>query len=182
MLRMMTKRAASTRGFTRAVSLMQPRIRAAGEKRGFAVTRLVTHWAEVVGPDLAAATLPVKVGYGKGGIGATLTVLAEGARATMVEMQAPMIREKVNACYGYAAIARVRVTQTAPTGFGSGFAEGATPFAPPPRKPVPPEPGPEQRARAAEATRSVQDNALRAALTDLAANVLTKAQINRSRS
>ena len=38
----------TTYGFSRAAALMQTRIRSASEKRGFAVTRLLTHWAEVV--------------------------------------------------------------------------------------------------------------------------------------
>ena len=39
----------TTRGFAQAASLLVPRIRAVGEARGFAVTRLLTHWAEIVG-------------------------------------------------------------------------------------------------------------------------------------
>lgn len=170
----MSKRPPTARRFTRAVTLMQPRIRAAGEKRGFAVTRLLTHWAEIVGPDLARGAQPVKVGYGRGGLGATLTVLTDGATAPLIEMQAPLIRDKVNACYGYTAIARVRVTQTAATG----FAEPRTAFAAAPRRPATPDAA--TRARAADTTAGVRDDGLRAALTDLAANVLTKAQTNRS--
>ena len=64
-----------TRGFKRASSLMQGQIRHAGEQRGFAVSRLLTHWAEIVGEDTARIARPVKVGYGKRGFGATLTVL-----------------------------------------------------------------------------------------------------------
>ena len=68
------------KGFARAGGLVQPQIRKASESRGFAVSRLVTHWAEVVGDDIAALCRPVKVGYGRqGGLGATLTVLARGA-------------------------------------------------------------------------------------------------------
>ena len=36
------------RGFEPASGLLKDRIRAAGESRGFAVSRLLTHWAEVV--------------------------------------------------------------------------------------------------------------------------------------
>ncbi len=51
------------RGFEPASGLLKDRIRSAGESRGFAITRLLTHWADVVGADLARSTRPVKVGY-----------------------------------------------------------------------------------------------------------------------
>ena len=127
------------KGFARAGGLVQPQIRKASESRGFAVSRLVTHWAEVVGDDIAALCRPVKVGYGRqGGLGATLTVLARGAAAPLVQAQLPRIRDRVNACYGYNAVARIAVTQTAAVGFG----EAQTPFSAPSAKsarPAPPE-------------------------------------------
>src|SRR6056297_1894133 len=110
----------TTRGFSRAATLMQTKIRKASEDRGFAVTRLLTHWPEVVGQATAAIATPVNVSYGKGGMGATLTLLTTGAQAPMLEMQKEKLREKVNAVYGYNAISRVRITQTAPTGFADG--------------------------------------------------------------
>ncbi|WP_413720645.1 DUF721 domain-containing protein [Silicimonas sp. MF1-12-2] len=110
------------KGFERASSLVAGRVRSAGEARGFAVTRLLTHWPDIVGPDIAAAARPVEVSYGRG-FGATLTLLTTGAQAPMLEMQKETIREKVNACYGYAAIQRVRLTQTAATGFAEGKAQ-----------------------------------------------------------
>ena len=74
------------RGFERASGLLSTRIREVGEKRGFAVSRLLTHWAEIVGADVAAVARPVNVSYGRS-IGATLTVLTTGAQAPMLEMQ-----------------------------------------------------------------------------------------------
>jgi hypothetical protein len=156
------------RGFEPAFALVAPQVRTAGEARGFAIARLVTHWAEVVGQDLARVTRPVKVGYGREGLGATLTLLVQGAAAPMVEMQKDAIRAKVNAVYGYNAIARVLLTQTAATG----FAEGQAVFAPAP--PAPPAADPALTARAAEVTQGVGDAGLRAALEHLAQNILTR--------
>lgn len=68
------------RGFEAAASLVANRVRSVGESRGFAVARLLTHWQEVVGPELAAHTRPVKISHGKG-FGATLVLLVPGARA-----------------------------------------------------------------------------------------------------
>ena len=158
------------RGFEATGSLLRDRIRTAGETRGFAVSRLLTHWAEVVGPDTAAICRPVKIGYGKGGLGATLTLLTTGAQAPLLQMQLPAIRERVNACYGYNAISRVTITQTAP----SGFSEGQAAFAPAPRK-APQAPPPEVRRKASEAAGGITDGDLRAALEALAKNVLSRA-------
>ncbi|WP_238991722.1 DUF721 domain-containing protein [Gemmobacter caeruleus] len=157
------------RGFEAASGLLKDRIRNAGESRGFAVTRLLTHWPDVVGADLARTTRPVKVGYAKGAFGATLTLLVKPTDAPMVQMQLPRIRERVNACYGYAAIGRVVLTQTAPMG----FAEGQAQFAPAPKAEKPPPP-PEIVARARDTADGVQDEGLRKALETLAQNILTR--------
>lgn len=158
------------RGFEAASGLLKERIRRAGESRGFAVSRLLTHWAEIVGEETAAMARPVKVGYGREGLGATLTLLTTGAAAPVLQMQLPRIREKVNACYGYNAIARVTITQTAPTG----FAEGQVRFAPAPKTAAPPDPA--IRRRAETLSGEVHDGQLRAALEALGEKVLSRSR------
>ncbi len=157
------------RGFEAASGLLTARIRVAGEQRGFAMTRLLTHWAEIAGEDLAKSTRPVKVSYAKGGMGATLTLLVRSAEAPMVQMQLPVLRDRVNACYGYNAISRISLTQTAP----SGFAEGQAEFMPAPvaekRKA-----DPVHVAAARETAADVRDEGLRAALESLAENILNR--------
>lgn len=162
------------RGFEPAAQLVGARIRSAGEKRGFAVSRLLTHWAEVAGTDLAAITRPVKVGYARDGFGATLSLLVAPAHAPMVQMQLPQLRERVNACYGYAAIARITLTQTAPTG----FAEGQAAFAPAPKAAPRPDPAAEARISTAarQSAEGVQDDALRTAIALLARNILSRSK------
>ncbi|MDT8857437.1 DUF721 domain-containing protein [Paracoccaceae bacterium Fryx2] len=155
-------------GFEPASGLLKDRIRTAGEKRGFAVMRLLTQWAEIVGEDLARSTRPVRIGYAREGFGATLTLLTRSAEAPMVQMQLPAVKDRVNACYGYNAISRVILTQTAPTG----FAEGQAGFAPAPTQTPPPDPA--IKARAAEVAGGVQDDGLRSALETLAQNFLTR--------
>lgn len=164
----MAPRRSTTRGFARTASVLNEQIRRAGESRGFAVSRVLTHWAEIVGDDIAAIARPVKVGYGRGGFGATLTVLTTGPQAPMLEMQKDRLRDKVNAVYGYNAISRVRITQTAPLGFAEGQAE----FAPAPRA-AEPRPDPEVVAEASRVADGAQDTELRAALERLARNVLS---------
>ena len=58
---------------------------------------------------MAAISRPVEIGYGRGGLGATLTLLTTGANAPLLEMRKEELRERVNAIYGYNAIARIRV-------------------------------------------------------------------------
>lgn len=157
------------RGFERASGLLQDQIRSVGATRGFAVSRLLTHWPEIVGQEVAACALPVKIGYGKGGLGATLTVLCTGAMAPMLQADLPRIREKVNACYGYAAISRIRITQSAPTG----FAEGKVAFSPaPPDKVAPPDPAVVRAAH--KSARGIGDQELRTAIEALGRNVLSR--------
>ncbi|WP_371685714.1 MULTISPECIES: DUF721 domain-containing protein [Tabrizicola] len=156
------------RGFEPAFGLVKDAIRAASESRGFAVARLLTHWAEVAGPEMAAKTRPVKISYGKGGMGATLTLLVKATEAPMVQMALPVLKERVNAVYGYNAISHIHLTQTAATGFAEGQAE----FAPAPR--ASPKPDPAVRTRAQETTAGVADPGLRSALEQLAQNILTR--------
>ena len=152
---------------------MKDAVRAAGESRGFAVARLLTHWPEVAGPEMAAKTRPVKIGYGKGGMGATLTLLVRAAEAPMVQMALPVLKERVNAVYGYNAIHHIHLTQTAATGFAEGQAE----FTPAPK--AAPAPDPAISARARESADGVGDPGQRSALEQLAQNILTRPRMKK---
>ena len=103
--------------------MLAKQVQKAAEGRGFAVTRLLTHWPEIAGEQLARQTRPVRISYGRGGIGATLILLTSGPAAPMVEMQLSQLRERINACYGYNAIQKISLTQTAASGFAEGQAQ-----------------------------------------------------------
>lgn len=163
------------RGFEPAAGLVKDPIRAVGEARGFAVARLLTGWPEIAGESVARVTRPVKVGYGRDGLGATLTLLVASAHAPMVQMDLPRLKDRVNAAYGYAAIARITLTQTA----ASGFAEGQAQFshaakAAPAEVAISPE--------AAEVASTVQDPGLRSALEALAQNILNRRKTTEGRT
>lgn len=166
----MAARRATTKGFKRTASLLSDRIRTASESKGFAQSKLLTHWAEIAGADVATIARPVEVSYGRGGMGATLTLLTTGAQAPMLEMQKEQLRAKVNAVYGYNAISRVRITQTAATG----FAEGQVEFTQKPKTTGPKPVDAATKARAADTAQDVADEGLRAALERLGANVMTQ--------
>jgi hypothetical protein len=154
-----------TRGFERAAALVETSVRRAGEERGFATARLLTHWPEIVGDELARICRPIKVSWSQGGFGGTLVVQADGAHAPLVQMQAERIRDRVNACHGHAAIARLRIQQ-APLAEAPGFAEDQAPFAgPAPRAAATPSPDIARRLA------GIADADLRAQLTLMATHV-----------
>ncbi|WP_041527412.1 DUF721 domain-containing protein [Paracoccus aminophilus] len=161
------------RGFEAAASLVAQPVRAVGESRGFAVVRLLTNWAEVVGPETAARTRPVRIAHGRG-FGATLTLLVSGAHAPLIEMELPRIRDKVNACYGFNAVSKIVLTQTAPTGFSEGQAQ----FVPAPRKRAETPPTVEQLDAAASVAQGFSDPGLAAAMRQLALNTLSRRDTN----
>ena len=157
-----------TRGFEPAARLVAQQLRAPFEKRGFAQLRLVTHWAEIVGPDLAEMCQPVQISKGQG-MGGRLVLLTTGPHAPVLEMRKEDIRARVNAAYGYAAIAQIRLTQTA----SGALAEFG---APKPHPKSPPPPSPATQARAHQAAGGITDETLKAALERLACKVLQKSQ------
>ncbi|MEM8774764.1 MAG: DciA family protein [Pseudomonadota bacterium] len=168
----MTDRKSTTKGFKQGGVLLAPKIRKLSESRGFAVSRVLTHWSEIVGAQLASCTRPIKVSYGRQGLGATLTVLTTGAQAPEVEMQKEALRERVNTAYGFNAISRINITQTAPTGFADGqvsFTHRQSQF------PVS-EPSEKVRVKAAQVAEKVEDHSLREAIERLGQNVLNKSQ------
>lgn len=99
-------------GFRHAGTAAAPWLREVSARRGFAEPRILTDWDDILGPALAPVCRPVKVTYSGRGFGATLIVLAAGARAPEVQMLAPRIIERVNGHYGYRAVSRIKVTQT----------------------------------------------------------------------
>ena len=157
-------------GFKRTSELLKRRINKASEGRGFAESRLLTHWSSFVGVGLAEKTYPVKISFASGGLGATLTILTTGPYALELEMLKHQIKDKVNAAYGYNAVARIKITQTAETGFEFAKVSGNTE---------------EQDSnknltvvrnnlKASELVEGVENKELREALAELEEKVLTK--------
>ena len=105
--------------------------RKAFEKFGFSAANLITDWAAIVGRDLAAVTAPERLKWprqvergeddaapaAKGRPGATLVLRVDGAQALTVQYGARQIIERINAYFGYAAVAELRIIQ-APVGAG----------------------------------------------------------------
>jgi hypothetical protein len=135
-------------------------------RRGFAKADLVAVWPEIAGPMHAAFTAPEKILWPRHAPGddppaGTLVIRADGPRAIFLQHELPQIVERVNAFYGYRAVAQARIVQ-GPVG------GGATP------PPAPPRLDAATGERLAGAVAGVEDEGLRAALERLGRGVFTQ--------
>ncbi|MFG1400959.1 DUF721 domain-containing protein [Xanthobacter sediminis] len=82
-------------------------------KAGFSVVEVVTHWDEIVGPDLAPRSLPVKLQWARGSETepATLVVRVEGAYAIEMQYAAPVVIERINVYFGWRCVGRIALRQ-----------------------------------------------------------------------
>ena len=163
------RRDATTRGLLAASACAKDALRAAAGRRGIAEARLITHWPEIAGEKIAMASRPVRVKAPRGmALGGVLVLAVDGARASEVEHAVPQVIEKVNAYYGYGAIAEVKLTQAV----GDAISLKAQP--PRPRSVTPEELPPEKREELDALTKPIASDALRDALMTLGANVMAR--------
>ena len=120
--------------------------RKAFEKYGFSTATLVTDWVRIVGRELAAATAPERLRWprgvapadvegnaaGPGRRGATLVLRVDGGLSLNVQHQARQIIERINAYFGYAAVAELRIVQAPVGGEGRSPPRGTLPSRPTP--------------------------------------------------
>src|SRR6476661_9464283 len=124
---------------------------------GFMQSAIVSRWSEIVGERYAKVSCPESIKFPQGKkAGGALTLLVEGAHAPLIQHLTPMIVERVNRFFGYAAINRIV------------FRQGRMPVeAPRPERPqlrpVPKEIG--------EGLREIADPELRTCLESLAAQI-----------
>lgn len=158
------------RGFAHAGMTARPAVREIAHGRGFAEADVLVRWHEIVGADHAGKCRPVTVRYGQNrAIGATLIVHADSGRAPEVEHLGPMIVERVNQYYGYRAVSRLKVTQSADV--APGFAEPQAAFSDQDAEPTDAD-----RSCAAEMARPIESPGLREALTRMGGHVLAQAR------
>ena len=82
---------------------------------GFVQSSIVSRWPEIVGERYAKVSCPESIKFPAGKkAGGALTLLVEGAHAPLIQHLAPMIMERVNRFYGYAAVNRVIFRQGKP--------------------------------------------------------------------
>jgi hypothetical protein len=124
---------------------------------GFVQSSIVSRWGEIVGQRYAKVSSPESIRFPAGKkAGGVLTLLVDGAHAPLIQHLTPMIVDRVNRFFGYAAINRIVFRQGKPP------APAARPDRPALR-PVPKEMG--------EGLREIADPELRACLESLAAQI-----------
>jgi hypothetical protein len=142
----------------RTIGALTPRLtKTAFQKFGFATAQLVTDWPQIVGDRLAKTTAPDKIRWprrpgdpsagetaepanGSPRAGATLVLRVEPALALDVQYQSRLILDRINAHFGYRAVAELRIVQgpvDTPTQWQAEQAS-ARPSARPARRPLPP--------------------------------------------
>src|ERR1700752_3154276 len=124
-------------------------------KQGFAARELVTRWAEIAGPEIAAHSEPLKMQWPRPGEGqpkepATLVLRVEGPMALEIQHSSDVILQRVNRFFGWSAVGKLALRQ-----------------APLSRRDRPARPRPPEEKEVAEVEKnlsSVEDQELRAAL------------------
>ncbi|WP_111423108.1 DUF721 domain-containing protein, partial [Rhodoplanes roseus] len=86
------------------------------QRRGFAAAEIVTHWDDIVGPEVAAIAEPMKIEWPRGREGgeqepATLVLRVEGPAAIEVQHMAAVIVSRINQFFGWPAISRLALRQ-----------------------------------------------------------------------
>ena len=112
--------------------------------QGFASAEILARWGDIVGPEIAAHSEPLKINWprqtgAETAEPATLVLRVEGPAAIEIQHLSAVILERVNRFFGWQAVGRIALRQ-APLRRRE------------PRKPPPP-PDPEVAARIAESCR-----------------------------
>ena len=130
-------------------------------KQGFASADIVTHWPEIVGPEIAAHAEPVKLQWSRGGSAqsepGTLVLRVEGPAAIEIQHLSAVILERVNRFFGWRAVDRLALRQA--------------PLTHRARTRAAPGPSPEAVADVAATLPDIADEELRAALARLGAAI-----------
>jgi hypothetical protein len=131
-------------------------------KQGFAARELVTRWAEIAGPDIAAHSEPLKIQWprpveGQAQEPATLVLRVEGPMALEIQHASDAILQRVNRFFGWSAVGRLALRQ-APLSRRD-----------PPQRPRAPDA--QSVAKVAETLSAIEDEELRAALARLGASI-----------
>lgn len=131
----------------RPIGAVLPAItRAAYRRRAPGTAQVLTDWAQIVGPALAAVTLPRRLSAG------TLTIACSGPIAMELQHLSQELIARINTALGSRIVTALRFVQ-------AGLTDSMPVPAPPPR--------PDVAARAESVVQDVPDDALRTALASL---------------
>jgi hypothetical protein len=131
-------------------------------KQGFAARELVTRWAEIAGPEVAAHSEPLKIQWprpveGQASEPATLVLRVEGPMALEIQHASDVILQRVNRFFGWSAVGRLALRQAPLSRRNKPETSRA--------------PDPAEVAELEKTLSSVEDEELRAALARLGASI-----------
>jgi hypothetical protein len=131
-------------------------------KQGFAARELVTRWAEIAGPEVAAHAEPLKIQWPRPVEGqpqepATLVLRVQGPMALEIQHTSDVILQRVNRFFGWNAVGRLALRQA--------------PLARRDRQAASRAPDAKAVAKVAETLSLVEDTELRDALARLGASI-----------
>ena len=131
-------------------------------RQGFASTGIITHWAEIVGADIADHAEPIRMIWPRrvhedDPEPASLVLRVEGPVALEIQHLSGVIIEKVNRFFGWKAVGRIQIRQA--------------PLMRRQKKTRPPPPDPAVVERIAASMSDISDEGLRGALARLGAAV-----------
>src|SRR5476649_881665 len=131
-------------------------------KQGFAARELVTRWAEIAGPEVAAHSEPLKIQWPRPVEGqpqepATLVLRVEGPMALEIQHASDVVLQRVNRFFGWSAVGRLALRQAPLSRRDRSVASRA--------------PDPKSVAEVAKTLSSVEDEELRIALARLGASI-----------
>ena len=157
------------RSFPRPLSdFMAATLNDAFKAQGFASAEIISRWADIAGPEIAAHSEPMKINWPRAQKTpgdeppepATLVLRVEGPMALEIQHLSAVILERVNRFFGWQAVGRLTLRQA--------------PLRRPEKPKAPAPPDPALAARIAEGMPEVTDEALRGALARLGAAIKRK--------
>jgi hypothetical protein len=161
-----TEEAKARRGRLRALGAEVPRIAAPIlGKRGLGEAQLIAEWASIIGPALAEHASPDRLSFTRGERrDGTLHLRVASAAALEIQHREPQIIERINAFFGYRAVARLRLVHAPPN--------TAARTAPPRPLPL----AARERQMLDQRLTGIEDPELRAALEGLGAAIIGTAK------
>ena len=92
---------------------IEPLTRPAMKANGLAGSRILTEWAGIVGPQLAAHSAPEKLAFPRGEkSGGTLTISVQNGFAPHIQHMQGIILERLGSYFGYAAVSRIVISHS----------------------------------------------------------------------
>ena len=98
----------------RLSTMIEPMVAPSANERGFAISRLISHWHDIVG-DTAAWCRPADIHFPRGSRNnGTLKLQITSGRGPQAQAMSAQIIGQVNAAFGYQAVGRITLVQNLP--------------------------------------------------------------------